>query len=271
MGISATVLCRDYPEGRTTPCPFPEHFHYDPAAAPALDLPYADNEEAHATFREWLLTCCDHPNMIYAQEFIAGWRAYRVFAEVLEDLGTDAFPLLNRELPDGEDGLTTPQRAAQMLAEIERFEALETVGEQAVLVDDERGEDMSVGSDVMGGALTMDRVSGYDVGFDESGFFVRDRWELNRLLFHARHVEQRLIHPENLQVEYVNRDSGATFLCSVPLGKSITGEDGTPRMYLQLFSVELRPMGPSRFVHITGPLKRILQASIEVGNPIRWG
>lgn len=270
MGISASVLCTCYPEGKTTPCPAAEHFHYDPSAAPALDLGYEDSEALHEAFQRWLTTCCEHPGMVYALEFIASWRGYRAFSDALDELGSEKFPLLTAQLPDGVDGISSAADAAGMLDEIARFEALQTVVTQAVLVDSERGQDISMGSQVLGGALTMDRVTGYDLGFDERGFFVRDRWEMNRELFRALRVEQQLLHPEELLVEYVDRDSERRFQCRVPFGKVMPGEDGLPRMALQFFHVELRPTTPMRFLYILEPLKRILQASVATGNPVRW-
>lgn len=270
MGINATVMCNCYREGRARPCPVPEHFYYDPSVTPSLDLDVAGHEEEHARFKSWLLEACPHPYMVYASEFISSWRGFRTFSDAVEELGVGQFPMLNAQLPGGDDGITIPRDSVLMLEEIALFEAKDSVMVQAVLVDTDRNVDISMGSHVLGGALTMDRVSGYDLGFDNQGFFVRDRWEGNRDLFRAMNVEQRLLHPEDLTVEYFDMDGGNSFRCKVPFGKPDVGEDGVPRMFLQHFHVALRPTSPDRFAYILAPLKRILEASIEMGNPIRW-
>lgn len=205
----------------------------------------------------------------WGETFIASWKGFRTFGDVLDSL-REQFPVLHQQFPDGDDGLTSPQQAAQMLAEIARFEQLPTVDQQAILVDTERKDDVSMGSNVLGGVLAMDRVSGYDLGFDERGFFIRDRWEFNRELFRAMRVEQRLLHPETQHIEYVDLDSGRTFACNVPFGNIIVGDDGIQRMFLTHFHIELRPTPPQRFAYILEPLKTALQASVDLQQPIHW-
>lgn len=271
MGLNASVMCKCYPEGRTTPCPYPEHFTYDPTNRPALDLDYVGNEQAHEEFRRWLESACEHPNMDLSSVFIASWKGYQQFEDTLKAMPDAPFLTLLAQLPDGDDGLTPADEAQRMLTELDRFEALATVGEQAVLVDSERDDDISMGSNVLKGTLTMDRTTGFDLGFDREGFFIRDRWDLNRELFRAMRVEQQLIYPESHQVRFIDRDSDKRFESSTPFGKPITDDEGNPRMYLWQFHIELRPVTPARFAYITGPLREVLQASLETGNPVRWG
>lgn len=204
--------------------------------------------------------------------FIASWKALRQFTDAVEQLGgAKTFPMLLEQLPEGDEGFTPPDKAALMLEELKRFNEQQTLVQQAVLVNSESGDDISKGSNVLGGALTTDRLTGYDLGFNEEGFFVRDRWELNRILFRAMRIEQRLINPEQHQVEYIDRDNEEQrFLCNTPFGKPTTGEDGLPRMMLQFFHVELRAAAPNRFNYISDPLMRILEEAVAKEQPIEW-
>ena len=202
-------------------------------------------------------------------EFITSWKGFSTFTDALNQLGTAHFPMIIEQLPDGDEGITSSQKAATMLDELKYFIQMQEQVSQAVLVDSERESDISMGSNVMGGALTMDRVSGYDLGFNEEGFFVRDRWEMNRILFQAMRVQQNLIHPEEHTVEYVDRDTGQTFQCNTPFGKPIA-EDGVPRMLLYQFHVEVRPTAPNRFAYITDPLKVVLEYAVEHDYEIQW-
>lgn len=271
MGISAKVTSNCYRDGKASPCPFPDEFVIDEVRGPMLTVKYIGNEQKYKRFWDWLKTCCEYPDMLRANEFIASWRGYYAFRDALEEAGADHFPTLLDHLPDGDErGITPAEDSAKALAEIQYFLSLVTVEEAAVLVDTERGTDVSKGSDVLGGALTMDRVSGFDLGFDEKGFFVRDRWELNRELFRAMRVEQTLLNPEDFLVEYRDLDSGKIFQCSAPFGQTITGDDGLPRAYLQQFHIELRPVAPSRYAYILDPLTRVFEASVETGNAVRW-
>jgi hypothetical protein len=203
-------------------------------------------------------------------EFIASWKGFRNFSEALSELGEEKFPTIIDQLPDGDEGVTSPEKAGKMLEELTRFVAQQEQITQAVLVDSERSDDISMGSNVMGGVLSMDRVSGYDLGFDYEGFFVRDRWEFNRDLFRAMRVEQRLIHPEEHTVEYIDRESGQSFRCRVPFGKTMPDTDGIPRMYLRLFHVELRPTAPDRFAYITDPLRAVLSRAVKEDLSVHW-
>lgn len=271
MGISAKVTSNCYQEGKTTPCPFPEEFEIDEVRGPILNIKYIGNEQKYKRFWDWLKTCCDYPDMLRANEFISSWRDYYTFRDALLSVGKEHFPMLLDNLPDGDErGITTADLSAKALGELAYFQSLEYVDESAVLVDTERNQDVSKGSNVLGGALTMDRVSGFDLGFDDEGFFVRDRWELNRELFRAKRVQQILLNPEDMYVEYKDLDSDKIFRCSAPFGQIITGEDGLPRAYLKDFHIEMRPVPPSRFAYILDPLTRVFEASVETGNAVRW-
>jgi hypothetical protein len=204
-------------------------------------------------------------------EFIASWKGYQLFVDALYELGEDQFPMILDQLPEGDEGETSAEKAAAMLRELEHFTQQQSKVQQAILVDSERGGDVSMGSHVMGGVLTMDRVTGYDLGFDERGFFVRDRWEHNRELFRAMRVQQDLIHPELLTIEYVDLDTGQRFRCNVPFGKPMPGNDGIPRMMLHQFHIENRPTPPSRFAYIVNPLTAVLEASVASNETIQWG
>jgi hypothetical protein len=204
--------------------------------------------------------------------FIASWKGFRAFTDAIRQLGNEDFPAILQQLPDGDEGTTTPENALRMLKELIHFEDLQTQIRQAVLVDSERGTDISMGSNVLAGALTTDRLTGYDLGFNESGFFVRDRWELNRMLFQAMRVEQELLIPESHQVKYIDLDHPErVFQCSTPFGKPMTGSDGIPRMMLWRFHVEIRAAAPDRYLYITAPLRRVLERSVELQQPIHWG
>lgn len=202
--------------------------------------------------------------------FISSWKAFRNFMDALAKLDAEQFPMMIDQLPDGDEGFTSADKVQVLLDELNHFIEQQSTIQQAVLVDSERYSDISMGSNILRGALTTDRLTGYDLGFDDNGFFVRDRWELDRILFRAMRVEQQLINPEHHQVEYHDRDGDRRFLCTTPFGKIGTGEDGVPRMMLQYFHVELRQTAPNRFAYITAPLARVFESALEKNDGIEW-
>lgn len=205
-----------------------------------------------------------------APVFISSWKGFRNFLDAIGTLGKAHYPMIVEQLPDGDEGFTSSDKVQQLSDELQHFIVHQTEIQQAVLVDTERKDDISMGSNVLRGALTTDRLSGYDLGFNEHGFFVRDRWELDRILFRAMRVEQQLMNPEQHQVEYINLDTNARFLCTTPFGKVGTGEDGIPRMMLQFFHVELRATSPNRFAYITDPLQRLFEEALAHNAGIEW-
>lgn len=59
-------------EGKTTPCPFPEHVLLsDDMDMLELDLPWEGNEEMHRQFEIWRRQCCAHEDMWLAIEYIS--------------------------------------------------------------------------------------------------------------------------------------------------------------------------------------------------------
>ncbi len=271
MGITAKVTSNCFRDGKSTPCPFPDDFVIDEVRGPMLKMKYIGNEQKYKQFWDWLKECCEYPDMLRANEFVSSWRDFYTFQDALKAVGVQHFPMLLKHLPDGDDrGITSAEEAVPALEEIAYFKSLDAVDVSAVLVDTEREQDVSKGSNVLGGALTMDRVSGFDLGFDDDGFFVRDRWELNRELFRAMRVQQTVINPEDYLVEYRDLDTGRVFQCSAPFGQMIAGDDGLPRAYLKTFHVELRQVAPTRYAYILDPLIRVFEASVETGNAVRW-
>lgn len=202
--------------------------------------------------------------------FISSWKSFSNFMDAIDKLDAEAYPTIISQLPDGDEGFSSADKVQHLLNELNHFIEHQSEIQQAVLVDSERESDISMGSNVLRGALTTNRLTGYDLGFDEKGFFVRDRWELDRILFQAMRVEQRLINPERYQVEYINRDTDARFLCTTPFGKMGTDENDLARMMLKVFHVELRDTARGRFAYITAPLGRIFEDALEKGAGIEW-
>jgi hypothetical protein len=274
VGVTASVMCRCYQDGLTTPCPFPEHFVANPEEMPGLEWAQTPTEEEAAAvydaIQAWLQTCCPHPNLIYAEEFIASWDGMNAFSDALEEIGAERFPHLTAHLPYGDDGITTPEVARLMLAELDDFARAQLSLTHPVLVDEEQDSVISMGSHRMRKPLIVDRQTGLEIGFNARGFFVRDRLEMNRLLFQSMHLEQQLLSHEPFKVKYVDLASQRSFVCSLPFGPITMGDDGLPRPAFLRMRVELRPSAPNRFAYLTDPLRRVLQAAVDIGHPVRW-
>ncbi len=275
MGLDASVMCNCYREGKTTPCPFPEHYSLDEEGFPALALPYDGNEDKFDQFEEWLATCCEHPHMDYAAVFVANWKGYHSFVEALEQIGWQHFPTLKAVLPDRNHGLTTSEAAKAALEELHHFTSGENGLTKTFLVDSETNEPFAASAMAYGGMFGWNGRTGMSLGFDQDGFFIIDVWELNRELFRAKRFEQRILEVESLdrpqQYEFVNLENDRRFVCSTPLKlfvKDISGQ--LKQTYPHFVHVEQRPIEVTYFSYIVQPLEYIFQASVETGNPVRW-
>jgi len=275
MGLDASVMCNCFREGKTRPSPFSPHFYVDGEGFPALNLPYESNEEEFEAFDEWLLTCCDHPNMDFAAVFIANWKGYNAFLAALEQVGWEHFPTLHAALPDNNQGLTSPESARIALIELERFVAEGGGITKTFLVDSDTGESLGSSTMAYGGMFGWNSRTGMNLGFDENGFYIEDAWELNREMFRAMRFEQRVLEPASLdkpqQFEFVDLDSGRKFICSTPLKLFTRDQAGQLKQeYPRRVHVEDRAVDVQYFSYILEPLTYIFKAAVETGNPVRW-
>jgi hypothetical protein len=274
MGLDASVMCNCYRQGKTTPCPFPEHFYIDEDGFPALDLPYEYNEEKFDLFENWLATCCEHPNMDYAAVFVANSKGYQSFLAALEQAGWEHFPTLHAELPEDNQGLTSPEAAQAALQELELFKQGTGIT-KPYLIDSDTCSPLVSSTMTYGGTFNANGRTGMNLSVDENGFFIVDAWELNRELFRATRFEQVVLEPESLdkpqQFEFTDLDTGKKFVSATPLKLFTRDKTGQLKQtYPHRVHVEARSVDVQYFSYILEPLAYIFSASVETGNPVRW-
>jgi hypothetical protein len=287
MGLEASVMCTCYARGIAAPFPFPERLVMNSDGFPdLLPSPGADPEEDMRLLATWMADACEHPGMTAARAYVSNWADYRAFLAALGNTTPEAFNTLIRELPmEDEIGVTTAQAAAEALQELDAFEAREQVGENIFVVDADSGEKLYAYVPEYDGIFVWDGRNGYNIGVDSDGLFFVDAWELGRVVFRARSIEQHLLDPELTEaggdgrIEYVDPDSGRRLECKTPIpGKEIPWPDGRERNdegrfrlhYPRHITVEQRPLTPADFSNITSALRRLFAASIETDNPVRW-
>lgn len=275
MGLDASVMCNCYREGKAKPCPFPAYFYVDEDGFPSLRLAHDYNEDKFEAFDEWLATCCQHPHMDYAAVFISNWKGYRSFLQALEQVGWERFPTLHAELPDGNQGLTSPEAAKIALQELELFKSEGGSIPKTFLIDSDTDEPLASSTMAYGGMFGWNGRTGMNLGFDEKGFFITDAWELNREMFRAMRFEQRVLEADSLdkpqQYEFVDLDNERRFVCSTPLKLFVRDHSGQLKQsYPQRVHVEERGIDAQYFTYILEPLTYIMKAAVETGNPVRW-
>jgi len=283
MGLNANVMCRCYQVGRTEPPPFAEYVCYQDGYL-ELNLPYEEaNWDKHRLFEQWLDTACEHPKMEYASEAIANWTGYRAFQQALEKAGWEHFPALKAELPENNSGLTPARAATNMLDELDYFIEHARLGAATVLVDSDNGDELHEHIVVYDGVF-IHGADGLDTGVDNQGFFIRRRRDSVEVFRSAR-FQQRVLDSRWRRLlrrgvaEFVDLDSGRTFRSRNGVGKLSHWSDGRLQddkgawrfEYPAQLHVTQRERSASEFEYIIIPLRKVCEAAVKTGNPIRWG
>jgi hypothetical protein len=286
MGLDASVMCNCFRLGRTSEPPVPrEWLHIDNDGYWSLK-PEHDSDDLWYKVYEWEQTCCEHPEMEYASEHIANWAGYRLFQQALGRVGWERFPVLDHELPHSNGGQTEAPMAALALRELDEFRRVGDVGANVCLVDTATGSVIQRWIAGYHGRFILGGRSGLDAGFDESGFFIRDN-QTEAEFFRATRFRQTILDPDSdpygpkpSLVRFEDLETGRTFECRVAVsGKAIPWPDGRMQDDKGRYRfdrpaelhVEVRAERSTDYEYILGPLERVFRASVETGNPVRWG
>ena len=287
MGLEASVMCTCYAEGKAAPFPFPERLVISADGFPdLLPVPGADPENDMRLLATWMADACEHPGMTIARAYVSNWADYRAFMSALASAGPERFPTLVRELPPEDTiGVMPAETAAKALAELDAFDVLAQVGVNIFVVDADTGDKLYAYVPEYEGIFIWDGRHGHNVGVDAEGLFIVDVWELSRVVFRARRVEQRLLEPAITEatgdgrIEFIDLDSDRRIETKTAIpGREIPWPDGRMRNdegrfrldYPRHIAVEERPLAPADFATITAALRKVMQAAVATGNPVRW-
>ena len=287
MGLEASVMCTCLAEGKAAPFPQPERLVMSADGFPdLLPVPDADPESDMRMLATWMADACEHPGMTAARAYVSNWADYRAFLNALDNNSANQFPTLKRALPPEDTvGVMAAAHAPAALAELDRFDALPQVGSNLFVVDADSGDKLYAYVPEYDGIFIWDGRHGHNIGVDADGLFIVDAWDMARVVFRARRIEQRLLEPAQTEatgdgrIEFVDLDTERRIETRTAIpGKEIPWPDGRMRNdegrfrlhYPAHISVEERPLTPSDFASITAALRHVLQAAANTGNPVRW-
>lgn len=278
MGLDAVVRCRCFEEGKLKPGPVPlEDLYIDEEgylwsrklAAARKRFDHRQFEARYGVleqqFMEWTHSCCEHEDGEYCSEWVSNWGGCARFRDRVRAAGgEDEFPLLSRLLPHANGGLYPAEKAAATLVELDRFiERISDVDEW-VLIDVETDEEIwsSTADDpfvwVMGPLDEVTMVGG-KVCFRRAG---REPVETA----HFKQVPIEWLGGDCQRVRIVCLDTCATIEPFDPIGQK-----GARKAEREFYVTSKK--APFLFEGKYGTaerIRRLLVASIETGNPIRW-
>jgi hypothetical protein len=277
-------MCRCWADGKTrTLPPHAEHVELDDEGWVGLRLDWLAHQEEHEAFARWKASCCPHPDMEAASEWISNWAGYRAFQAALAQLGWELFPVLEARLPETNGGMMPAAACATALVELSRFTELVSSSRATFLIDADTGEELYEYVPQYKGVFLLAGSEGIDVGVDPHGLFVVTRESPPRDLFRAMYVEQTAIERNEIgdpiRVRLVCLDTGRPSDPMPPIhGAEIPWPDGRSqddagrRRFAcpRHLRVVTRSLHAADFDHILGALRRVFEAAVATGNSVRW-
>ena len=279
MGLDATVRCRCFEEGKLKPGPVPyDDLYIDGEgyiASRRLDTRRAElgrrrfaarYGELEKAFYDWSDHCCEHENGDYVVEWVSNWAGVVEFESRVEEAGGEAeFPLLSHMLPHGNGGIYPVELAEATLKELDRFLEIITNVDEWVIVDAETEEKIwtsTPGSTFawMRGPYDEVGMAGGKVYFEHAGL---PRVETTH--FKQRPVGKRA--PNGYQQVYITcLDTGKEALTFNGIG---VGEGKRAEREFYVTSEKAPFLWEGKY-GTAERIRRLLLASLETGNPIRW-
>ena len=279
MGLDASIRCRCWEQGQIPDPPFPRDWIViDKSDHLTVDEP-REKEIDWVAYDKWKDNCCEHDSMRLIDVRIGNWTQVGLFYESLGLAFPDRkrFAVMRRD-PDNPE-ITSANRVAEQLAEIDEFESVGEFGEVVVLIDDEDGREIQRRVESRDGKFLL-AGGAYTVHIDRDGLFVRDG-ETERELFRSRSFEQqprpaaaeklagpqpklvseRREQPKKNIVVWIDDATGARFESRMAISS-----EPTPGH----FSVQSRSRTAEDHRSTIDALRAVLQMSIETGYPIRW-
>lgn len=272
MGYGAFVNCNCYKKGlvKTEP-PYKQYLNPDDYEFVwDLDIPEeVEIEKAiemDAAFDEWKANACEHEDMKYVDEHLTNIAGMGQFKDAIHQLGgSTTFPVLTKYLPTSNDGTLPSEYAIHALEEVTSLGEAAIPGKHIVLHEEQTQTQLA---SCVAGSHSLFVLNGKDdtcYGIDQDGFFILQNCMTNaRIVFRSNHFSQTKVAGNRYQLtDYKNGD----IYVGEPLFLPKEGESHP----FYTFSITPKKTSVDEvFGNIIETLKRLLQASIETGNPVVW-
>lgn len=279
MGLDATVRCRCFEEGKLKPGPIPlDDVYIDEDGCLSshkldaahrkytyrqFDARYGDLERA---FEKWKGSCCEHENGEYCAEWVGNWSGCEEFRELVEQSGGEAeFPLLSNLLPYDNGGEYPAEKAAATLVELDRFIEMAGGIEAWTLCDDESGAEICTLTGE--GSFVWKMGPSDEVRMANGKLYFQHADNQTVATTHFRQIP--LGDPDEhgcQRMRIVCLDTYAT--AEIPDSIGPQDADKTEREF-RVITKKAPSLREGEF-WTAGRIRKLLVASVETGNPIRW-
>lgn len=276
MSYSAFVVCNCYQKGKTTEPPYKEYIKFDEDGL-YLDIPndlWNENEkkvlQMDSEFDNWKNNACEHEEMELCYEYLSNTLGMGEFKGVIERLGgKEKFPILSKFLPTANGGTLPANFATEALNEINEFEK-QKLNENRILLFEISTNELkaTVNADTyLIFVFTAYNKNNY--GIDKDGFFILENvkengQEVSYVVFRSKNFIQKYISKEKFQ--FIDKKTNHNFICNVGLHP----HESNPKKEYEFLIKENTVKITDEYKYMTEPLKKLIKASIESGNPIHW-
>ncbi|MFT3827211.1 MAG: hypothetical protein QM731_25010 [Chitinophagaceae bacterium] len=268
MAYSAYVCCNCYRSGNTTEPPYKEFIYFDEEELfiePPSDLYEKDRNKAieiYTAFDNWQRTACQHEDMKLAYEHLANISGMGSFKHILNKLGgKNRFPVLTEYLPTSNDGSLPAAFVQQALSELNELENDPTIHERIILTE-KKSDCIIAAVDSEESNLFAFGAYTHIYGIDNQGFFIVKKIseQVTETVFRSINFIQQEISVD--KYKFTDIPTGNTFDSFIKLYSYNESAEFE-------FKRERQSIGPE-FKYIITPLKILVEASIQSGNPIHW-
>jgi len=149
---------------------------------------------------------------------------------------------------------------------------MEIVSDQTglFLIDAEAGTAVYSYIEAYSGVFSWDSKTGRDTGFDHNGLFVVDR-KTRKEYFRSMHfIQEALPTEKSISPNGKGYTISPSLLTDTATGRAFKVTFNLGDHERREYKVITRPLSKDDFYAID-PLRKVLIASIETGNPIYWG
>lgn len=278
MGLDASVRCRCFEDGKLNPGPVPISDLYidEEGNLASRTLDRARREYDYRRFDarygalsdefdEWLSQPCEHEDGAQCSEWVSNWSGVAEFRALVEQCGGEQeFPILSTMLPSGNGGFFPVDKASTALEELDRFTKAVVDASVWELREAEHGEVVRTWAKT-GDPAWMMGPRDY-VGAQGGYVFFRHAGRPDVRTSHFKQVPSG--EPDKgrcRRMRIIALDTGETTETFDSLGP-----EGMPKVERE-FRVTSGNMPLYEGKYGTAErLRKLLIASQETGNPIRW-
>lgn len=176
---------------------------------------------------------------------------------------------MNKFLPTANGGILPAEFASEALNELTEFE-IERVSENRTLLFEKSTNELiaSVNSDTYL-IFFFTAFNKYNYGIDKYGFIILENinensQEVSYEIFRSKKFIQKYISKDKFG--FIDKKTNNSFICNIGLNP----HESNPEKDYEFIIKEENVKVSNEYKYMIEPLKKLILASIESGNPIHW-